>query len=70
MVLPEGATRHDLSTTTTTRVFDYIKDSAISWARHIAQSSLYHTANGSPYFITGVDKTSGNCRRKFITHPQ
>ena len=58
MVLPEGATRHDLSTRRRRRVFDYIKDNAISCARHISQSRRYPTANGSPYFITGVDKTS------------
>jgi len=56
MVLPEGATRHDFWTTTT-RVFDYIKDNAVNWARHIAQSRCHPIANGSPFVITGVEKT-------------
>ncbi|KIM44477.1 hypothetical protein M413DRAFT_442449 [Hebeloma cylindrosporum] len=56
MVLPKGATRHDISRSSA-RVFDYIADNAASWARHIARSD-YSEANGSPYVVTGVDKTS------------
>ena len=68
MVLPEGATRHDLSTTTT-RVFDYVKDNAVGWARHLAQSPRYPTANGSLYVITGVDKTSACANLAFPIRP-
>ena len=68
MVLPEGATRHDISTTST-RVFEYVKNNAISWTRHFAQSPRYSTANGSPYVITGVDKTSACANLAFPNRP-
>lgn len=57
MVLPEGATRQEISRTAT-RVFDYVRDNAVRWARYFAQTRGQTTANGSTYFITGVDKTS------------
>ena len=57
MVLLEGATCHDISMTST-RLFDYLKDNAVTWAHHFAQSHQYPIANGSLYVITGVDKTS------------
>jgi hypothetical protein len=67
MVLPEGATRHDLSTTNI-RVFDYVKDNAVSWTRHF-QSRRYPGANGSLYVITGVDKTSACANLAFPVRP-
>ena len=67
IVLPEGATRHDLSTST--RVFEYVKNNAVSWTRHFAQSPRYSTANGSPYVITGVDKTSACANSVFPDRP-
>jgi len=67
MVLPEGATRHDLSTTNV-RVFDYVKDNAVSWTRHF-QSRRYPGANGSLYVITGVDKTSACANLAFPVRP-
>jgi len=57
VVLPAGAIRHDISATTT-RVVDYVKNNAVNWARYFAQTRGRRTANGSPYVITGVDKTS------------
>jgi hypothetical protein len=68
MVLPEGATRHDLLMTST-RVFEYVKNSAVSWTHHFAQSSRYSTANGSRYIITGVDKTSACANLAFPYRP-
>jgi hypothetical protein len=68
MVLPEGATRHDISTTST-RVFEYVKNNAVSWAPHFAQSLRPSTANGSPYVITGVDKTSKCAKLSFPNRP-
>ena len=67
MVLPEGATRHDLSTTNI-RVFDYVKDNAVSWTRHF-QSRRYSRVNGSPYVVTGVDKTSACANLAFPNRP-
>ena len=57
MVLPEGATRQEILRTTT-RVFDYVRENAVHWAHYFAQTRGQTTANGSTYFITGVDKTS------------
>ena len=57
VVLPAGAIRHDISATTT-RVVEYVEDNAVSWARYFAQTHGRTTANGSPYVVTGVDKTS------------
>jgi hypothetical protein len=68
MVLPEGASDHDLSTTST-RVFEYVKNNAVSWTRHFAQSPPYSTANGSPYVITAVDKTSACANLAFPNRP-
>ena len=71
MVLPEGTTCHDISTTGT-RAFDYIKDNAVrSWPfiSIFAQSRRYPTANGSPYVITGVDKTSAYANLAFPNRP-
>jgi len=68
MVLPEGAIRHDISMTST-RVFHYVKDNAVSWTRHFAQSSRYPVANGSPYVVTGVDKTSACANLAFPIRP-
>jgi hypothetical protein len=67
MVLPEGATRHDLSKTNIT-VFDYVKDNAVSWTRHF-QSRRYSLVNGSPYVVTGVDKTSACANLAFPNRP-
>ena len=67
MVLPEGATRYDISTTST-RVFDYIKDNAVSWGCHLA-SGRYPAANGSTYVVTGVDKTSACANLAFPIRP-
>ena len=68
MILPEGATRHDISMTTT-RVFDYVKSNAVSWTRHFAQSLRYSTANGSPYAITGVVKATACANLAFPNRP-
>ena len=68
MILPEGATRHDISTSCT-RVFEYVKDNVVSWTRHFAQSLRYSTANGSPYVVTGVDKTSACANLAFPNRP-
>ena len=67
MILPEGATRHDLSTTNIS-VFDYVKDNAVSWIRHF-QSRRYTEVNGSPYVVTGVDKTSACANLAFPNRP-
>ena len=50
-------------------MFDYVKDNAVSWARHVAQSRRYPTANGSPYVVTGVDKTSVCANLAFPIRP-
>jgi len=68
MVLPGGATRHDLSTTST-RVFEYVKNNAVSWTLHFAQSLRYSRVNGSPYVVTGVDKTSACANLAFPNRP-
>ncbi|KIM46808.1 hypothetical protein M413DRAFT_440380 [Hebeloma cylindrosporum] len=54
MVLPKGATRHDISST---RVVQYVKNNAVSWARDLASRDI-GTPNGSLYIVRGVDKTS------------
>ncbi|KIM44628.1 hypothetical protein M413DRAFT_25085 [Hebeloma cylindrosporum] len=68
MILPEGATRHDISPTNT-RAFDYIQENAVSWAHHFAQNRRYAGANGSPYLVTGVDKTSVCANLAFPIRP-
>ena len=49
-------------------VFDYVKDNAVNWTRHF-QSHRYPGANGSPYIVTGVDKTSVCANLAFPIRP-
>ncbi|KIM44602.1 hypothetical protein M413DRAFT_442566 [Hebeloma cylindrosporum] len=68
MLLPEGATRHDISPSTT-RVLEYLRDNAVSWGLHFAQHIRFSAANGSPYVVTGVDKTSSCANLAFPIRP-
>jgi len=58
LILPEGATRQNISTTSTTRVLDYVAHNAVKWASFFANEHGYSAANGATYVVTGVDKTS------------
>lgn len=68
MVLPEGATRQEISRAAT-RVFNHVRHNAVQWARYFAQRHGRTTANGSTYFITGVDKTSVCANLAFPSRP-
>ncbi|KIM44527.1 hypothetical protein M413DRAFT_51481, partial [Hebeloma cylindrosporum] len=57
LILPEGATRQNISPTTT-RVREYVARNAVKWASFFANDHSYSAANGATYVVTGVDKTS------------
>ncbi|PPQ79476.1 hypothetical protein CVT25_002612 [Psilocybe cyanescens] len=56
LILPEGASREDMSIS---RIDEYLKKHALSWIQHFHYHSDngYATPNGGIYIITGCDKT-------------
>ncbi|KIM44528.1 hypothetical protein M413DRAFT_355425 [Hebeloma cylindrosporum] len=68
LILPEGATRQNISTNTT-RVRDYVAHNAVKWASFFANNPDYAVANGATYVVTGVDKTSICSMLTFPHHP-
>jgi hypothetical protein len=68
LILPEGATRQEISTSTT-RVLDYVAHNAVNWASFFANEHRYSAANGATYVVTGVDKTSACSMLTFPSRP-
>ncbi|KAH9484556.1 hypothetical protein JR316_0004038 [Psilocybe cubensis] len=75
LVLPEGASREDLASTT--RIKEYVRQNALQWYQYLnAESTATPFPNGSLYVITGHDKarrwavcTSGPRRHRLKEHP-
>ncbi|KIM37486.1 hypothetical protein M413DRAFT_448532 [Hebeloma cylindrosporum] len=55
LVLPEGATRQDVSTD---RIHKYIARNGQEWAYFFSQARWHPAINGSTYVVTGLDKTT------------
>lgn len=66
LILPEGATRQNVSTT---RVLEYVAHNAVKWASFFANVGSYSAANGATYVVTGVDKTSACSMLTFPSVP-